>query len=241
MEPTKRTPFRILCRCLTGALGQPLAQSDLPASPVEWEKVLRLASAHLVIPQLRWALREQGLFSALPIDVTEYLEAVHTLNLEKNDHCEDQLAHLIEAMNCIGVRPVLLKGAAVLVSRLYPSSGERMITDLDVLVPSSDLHEILAKLASVGYQGIGKKGGLVKIEHPEDFSHYHYPAIYNPDWPVTVELHVHPVAPRHGRLLTTNEYFRDATPLKWRGGDCLLPALDHLTKTGNPPALPGWR
>ncbi|MEF8698648.1 MAG: nucleotidyltransferase family protein [Candidatus Accumulibacter sp. UW20] len=228
MDPTKRTAFRTLCRCLTGALGQPLTAADLPASPAEWEKVLRLSSAHLVTPQLRWALWEQGLFSALPIDVTEYLEAVYTLNLEKNNRCEDQLAHLIEALNCIGVQPVLLKGAAVLVSRLYPSSGERMITDLDILIPAHNLPEILIRLASVGYQVLDRKGCLAKIEHPEAFSHYHYPPIYHPDWPVTVELHVQPVAPRHGRLLTTEEYFRDATPLKWRGGDCLLPALGHF-------------
>jgi len=123
MKLTRRTAFHILCRCLTGALGQPMTTSDLPASPAEWEKVLRLSSAHLVTPQLRWALREQGLFSTLPADAAEYLEAVYTLNLEKNTQCEDQLAQFIKALNCIGVRPLLLKGAAVLVGGLYPTSG----------------------------------------------------------------------------------------------------------------------
>ena len=86
MQPShnSRTPFQLLSNCLRGALGQKLAASALPANANEWEKVLRLSGAHLATPQLRWALLEQGLFSEVPPDVAEYLDAVHTLNLEKN-------------------------------------------------------------------------------------------------------------------------------------------------------------
>jgi hypothetical protein len=63
-----------------------------------------------VTPQLRWALREQNVFSALPVDVAEYIEAVYTLNLDKNARCEEQLAQFIPALNSVGVRPLLLKG-----------------------------------------------------------------------------------------------------------------------------------
>jgi hypothetical protein len=230
MDPTKRTAFRTLCRCLTGALGQPLTSRDLPNNPTEWEKVLRLSSAHLVTPQLRWALQGQGegLVSALPTDVVEYLEAIYALNLEKTGRCKEQLVQFIQALNCVEVRPLLLKGAAVIVGGLYPTDGERMITDIDVLIPPSSLPEILKKLASIGYHALDGKGGLVKIGTVEAFSHHHYPPLYNPDWPVTVELHVQPVVLRYSRLLTTDELFLGATPLSWRGVDCLLPAPEHL-------------
>jgi hypothetical protein len=112
---------------LSGALGQTLAQSDLPATETEWRNVLRRSCAHVVTPALRWALREQGYTSELPPDVLDFIDAVYTLNLEGNCHYEDQLAHLIWSLNEIRVRPVLLKGAAALVNGLYPTSGERMI------------------------------------------------------------------------------------------------------------------
>jgi len=103
-----------------------------------------------------------------------------------------------------------------------------MVTDLDVLVPAANLPEILAELASVGYQTMDGEGNLVKIGRPEPFLHHHYPPVYHPDWPVMVELHVHPVVQKHGSLLANEELFRDATPVKWRAADCFLPAPRHL-------------
>ena len=222
------TPCRTLCRCLSGALGHPLTSSDLPASAAQWEKVLRLSGDHLVTPQLRWALREQDLFSTLPTDVAEYLEAVYTLNLDKNTRCEEQLAKFIQALNSLGVRPLLLKGAAVIVGGLYPTPGERMITDIDVLIPSEHLPEILDRLAAEGYRLANGNGKPENIEEPKHLSHHHYPPIYHPDWPVTIELHLHPVPLHYGRLLGADEMFREATPLKWHGGECLLPAPVHF-------------
>jgi len=229
-QKTKRSAFRTLCRCLTGAIGQPLAPPDLPSSPAEWEKVLRLSSAHLVTPQLRWALQEQGkdLIPAIPTDVVEYIDAIYTLNLEKTGRVKEQLAQFIQALNCLGIRPLLLKGAAVIVGGLYPTDGERMVTDIDVLIPPSSLPEILEKLASIGYQEVDNTGGLVKIRTAEALSHHHYPPLFNPDWPITVELHVQPVSLRYGHLLTTEELFLAATPFSWPKAEFFLPKPEHM-------------
>jgi hypothetical protein len=229
MKRTTETPCRTLCRCLTGALGHPLTSSDLPASPAQWAKVLRLSGDHLVTPQLRWALRERDLFSTLPPDVAEYLEAIYTLNLDKNARCEEQLAQFIRALNSVEVRPLLLKGAAVIVGGLYPTPGERIITDIDVLVPSKRLPEILERLNVEGYRLANGNGNSGKMEqHPKNLTHHHYPAIYHPEWPVTIELHLHPVPLHYCRLLASDEMFREAKPLRWHGGECLLPAPVHL-------------
>jgi hypothetical protein len=190
---------------------------------------VRLSGDHLVTPQLRWALREQDLFSTLPTDVAEYLEAIYTLNLDKNARCEEQLAQFIQALNSLGVRPLLLKGAAVIVGGLYPTPGERMITDIDVLIPSEHLPKILDRLAVEGYRSSGwrRQTGEYRVS-PKHLTHHHYPPIYHPDWPVTIELHLHPVPLHYCRLLGTDEMFREATPLRWHGGECLLPAPVHL-------------
>jgi len=224
MDPTRRTPFRILCRCLTGALGQPLVPSDLPANSTEWEEVLRLSSAHLVIPQLRWALREQGLFADVPADAADYLEAVYALNLERNSECEDQLAQLIPMLNSIGVTPVLLKGCAAIVGNLYPTSGERMISDIDILIPTAKLPEILDRLAAVGCKPRVSVGMAVPETAGYEKKDHHYPPVISPSWRCRIELHLHPVWLSAVSFLPSDEMFREAVPLSWRGGSCLLPS-----------------
>ena len=197
MKRSARPAHLLLCRLLSGALGRTLTPSDLPANEPEWRKVLRLSSGHLATPMLRWALREQGLYSGLPADIVEYLDAVYALNLERNRQCADQLAHLIQTLNSIGVRPVLLKGAATFVSGLYPTLGERMIRDIDVLIPGARLPEILESLASVGYQAMQTGAELPSAQGYESRGeHHHYPPVISPEWPVNVELHVHPVTCR---------------------------------------------
>jgi hypothetical protein len=223
-----RSTRLLLCQGLAGALGQNLGPMDLPANDAEWQSMLRLSSRHLVTPLLRRTFQEHGLVSGLPAGVVEFLDAVYTLNLDCNLRYLDQLAHLIQILNNIGVRPVLLKGAAALVSGLYPTPGERMIGDIDVLVPLSSLSPVLDQLTAVGYQARPlEEGNSFGTEGFQSGGH-NYAPLESADWPVAVELHVHPVHLSVAQLLGSEEVVRDATPLNWRGGDCLLPSPTHF-------------
>lgn len=217
----------MLGRCLTGALGQPLAPADLPVDATEWERILRLSGAHLVTPHLRWALRQQGLYAELPADVADYLDAVYTLNLERNLACESQLEQLISLLGTVGVQPVLLKGAAAIVGGLYPTDGERMISDLDILVPAGRLSDILEKLHGAGYHPMEFDRELVESGDWEALSH-HYPPLVSPGLPAALELHLQPVDLAFGELLPGEEVLQDAVTLKWRGKDCLIPSAVHF-------------
>jgi hypothetical protein len=227
LRTRRRSAHLLLCRGLSAALGHELAPDDLPANEGEWRGVLRLSSIHLVAPSLRRGFQEQGLASRLPANAAEFLEAVYTLNLDGNLRYEDQLAHLIQVLNKIGVRPVFLKGAAALVNGLYPTPGERMTGDIDVLIPSSQLAEAVKDLRAAGYQSVAEDEELPETRD-YGLHHHHYPPIYSLDWPSPVELHLHPVHLPAARLLDSEEVVRDATPLNWRGGDCLLPSPTHF-------------
>lgn len=218
-----RTPFSVLCRCLTGALGQPLSEVDLPCNAGEWEKVLKLSGQHLVTPSVRWALREQGRFSELPADVADYLDAVHELNLLRNRECEQQLHDVIALLGGIGVQPVLLKGAAAIAGGLYPTSGERMISDLDILVSSDRLADAVDVLAEAGYQTSAGHSELAESGGWEAVCH-HYPPLYRADLPAVLELHVQPVDLPFVKLLSSADVFGRAVTASWAGGECLLPS-----------------
>jgi hypothetical protein len=167
------------------------------------------------------------LFNDLPPDVAEFLEAIYVINLERNQECEDQLAQLIRVLNSIGVQPVLLKGFAAIVAGLYPTSGERIVTDIDILIPATRLPEILDLLAGIGYKPLDCYQDLAKEGEWEVLCH-HYPPIFSPAWPVTVELHVQPVDLPFVPLLADKQVFSSAQTIKWRGGVCLLPSSTHF-------------
>ena len=227
MMQTKSTG-RLLGFYLSGALGQPLNATDLPVDTTGWQKVLRFSGAHHVTPLLRWAFQKNGLMSALPIDVLEHLEAMYALNLDDNLRYEDQLAHLIQTLNNLGVRPVLLKGAAALVRGLYPTAGERFIGDIDILIPPDQLETVLNKLLAEGYTTKATKVELLDVANFILTGGHHYTPIKHPDWPVWVELHVHPVLSRVGQLLNPEEIVREAIQINWRGTECLLPSPTHF-------------
>lgn len=223
-NPKKLTAATMLCQCLSGALGQSLLPSSLPTSEERWASLLRLSGDHLVTPVLRWALRDQkGLYDELPPSVVDYLEAVYALNLEKNLSCEDQLSELISDLNKIEVRPVLLKGAAMLVGGLYPTSGERMITDLDILIPEERLSEVLVRMLALGYQSTEGTIDLAEVALKALSHRHHYPALVHRDWPVSIELHVQPVVSRYLPLLASEDVLSGARKAVLPGGECLLP------------------
>ena len=219
---------RLLGLYLSGALDQPLNATDLPVDTASWQKVLRFSGAHHVTPLLRWAFKKNALMSALPIDILEHIEAMYAINLDDNLRYEDQLAHLIQTLNSLGVRPVLLKGAAALVRGLYPTAGERFVGDIDILIPPHQLEDVVNKLLAEGYTTKATKVELLDVANFIQTGGHHYTPIKHPDWPVWVELHVHPVLSHVEQLLTHEEMVRDAISINWRGTECLLPSPTHF-------------
>jgi len=224
-----RSAHQLLSQCLAGVFNQTLDIKDLPANDTEWQSMLQLSGTQLITPFLRWALQENALLETLPTDVLDYLEAFYSLNLDNNRRYEDQLAELIQTLNRIGVRPLLLKGAATLVTGLYPTPGERYIGDIDILIPPDKLAEILIVLGEIGY---APKTTDQPPPTAEDFvkqrKSHHYPAVRSLAWPIWVELHIHPVHLSVAECLTAEEMVQDATLFSWRGGECLLPSPTHF-------------
>lgn len=225
-----RSSRLLLCHCLVGALGRPLSEQDLPNNQTEWRAVLNLAHAHVVTPLLRKALQENDLLEQIPHSVLRELDIAQVVNLGNNKFYAIQLSHLIKTLNGIGVRPVLLKGAATLVGGFYPGLGDRFIGDIDVLVPPESLQEILETLQAVGYRPIetlcnNSPTAEVFLRQNE---HHHYPPLACNGWPVAVELHVFPIARCVPPILTREELERDASLAVWQEGECLLPSPMHF-------------
>lgn len=192
--------FDILCWFLgnSGSADGEALRDNLIASRVDWQQVIEAAGEHLVLPLLWRQLSLRGRQLNLPALVCSLLKDLYQRNEERNRRLRTQAAEIGVALDEIGVRAVLLKGANNLFEP-HPI-GDRMMLDLDLLVPESRLAECVARLQCLGYTA------------PDASSDgFHYPPLCKPGCLATVELHVSIGEQRH--ILPAAEAFAAATPV----------------------------
>lgn len=104
----------------------------------DWDVLIQQARSAGLLGRVSVLLRELDLSDKVPIAVRWHLDAAHTVYLA---HCEDirlEVEHIAKALAVIGLRPVLLKGAA------YQAAGDRaslgrLYSDVDIFVPRDRL------------------------------------------------------------------------------------------------------
>lgn len=147
----------------------------LGVGPILWERLQRGEAAEGLPEGLRSELRR---FS--------YAQTLYNTVMLR------ELGEVLEALERGGVRPVVLKGAA-LAGRLYRNVGLRTLSDLDLLVRPSDL--------PVADQALRRRGYAQRVDprFRSLYRHHHHTAPYAPPrGHPRVELHTGLVSPDHG-------------------------------------------
>ena len=184
------------------------------AQAIDWERVLRQASGHLVLPAVAAALRDLDLSRSLDEELRAFLEAVHGANVERNRELRGELTAVIGVLNRVGIEPVLLKGAIRLVDGLYPDEGWRMLRDLDLLVPEARSAAALQALQRAGYT-LAREAAAAAV-------------LRRPGGPVTIDVHTEPFStPSRQGLLSGEEVLNGARPGIIGNAVVRLPSLLH--------------
>jgi hypothetical protein len=131
----------------------------------DWPRVLETANRGWVGPALFVALRDCGRLLDVPEDERNYLGLLHDRNRARNLRLRAQLFEATAALNAVGVRPILLKGAIRLFGPADAKIGARMISDLDLSFRPSEVDTARAALASIGYTNVG---GSNEMGRPQD-------------------------------------------------------------------------
>ncbi len=193
------------------------------AGRVDWERLAEVASHHLVTPALKVRLGQRALDDHVPEDFREYLDAIHQLNLARNEELADLLHCVLVHFANENIPVVLLKGAISLTQDLYPEPGMRMMSDLDLLVPHAEAARAFALLQAAGFRSWRD---TTRRALPEN--HHHLTELVNETLVAAqVELHTEPVARRCGGTLPAEQVFADAVAYRWRDRDILIPSLAH--------------
>jgi hypothetical protein len=180
-----------------------------------WEAFVQIAGETLVAPAVLDALQSKGIADAVPQDVVDFFDGMAVLNRQRNERLLSQSLELAAMLNEAGVVPVFLKGAAHLLSGLYPDAAHRVMVDIDVLVPAGRLSDCVARLRGDGYD----------VATDADFSgHHHYPPLGRAGGIAAVELHDEPLDLPYRRLLPPAAVLGDALVMERGGAKLAVPS-----------------
>jgi Uncharacterised nucleotidyltransferase len=142
VRTTKLQALEMLSSCLRGELPEHL----------DWFATIALANQSMTTAVLAVRIYECNHFVNVPNDVRIFLAEILARNADRNSRLLSQMNEAVCALNNISVTPVLLKGAAILVSEGAPANKERMMSDIDMLVKAEELSKAVASLEAIGYR-----------------------------------------------------------------------------------------
>jgi hypothetical protein len=119
----------------------------------QWDRLVRQARRGDVLGRLAAILAERDLLSQVPAKPRQHLEAARALGAKHLQIMRWEIECLQSALADTGVPVVFLKGAAYVVRELPPARG-RFYTDVDIMVPKSDLGRVEKALLIHGWEPI---------------------------------------------------------------------------------------
>lgn len=213
--------FTFLSCCLTEELQPARRQvaAAIAARAPDWTVLVDLANRLLVASAVSGSARRSRLDTLMPPDVRDFFDGMATLNAARNRAIRAEIDDVGAAFGRIGVTPVLLKGAAHLVSGLYPGCGDRIMVDIDLLVPAGDLMACAAALQQQGFTVLADNG------FP---AHHHYPPLGRAGASASVEIHAEALDQPYGELCPAAELLSAAQPVAGASNLALPSAQSQL-------------
>ena len=135
---------------LVAALRQPGTMTTL--SLLQWDGLVRVGRRADVLARLGH-LAEDGLaggLAVLPEPVQMHLRSAMILASRQRTELGYESQAIMDALASAGIRPVLLKGAAYVLTGQQAGRG-RLVSDVDILVPHERLNEVEAALMMAGW------------------------------------------------------------------------------------------
>ncbi len=196
-----------------------------------WDLLVRQARASDLLVRLAHVFERRGLMDCVPAPVHAHLAASHTVARRQADEARREVRAVQKALTPIGIPLTLLKGAAYLMAGLPPGAA-RVFSDVDILVPKSELAGVEAVLMSEGWA----------TSHHDTYDQHYYrawmhelPPLQHVRRMTVLDVH-HAILPDTARLKPSSaKLLAAATPLPGQPGlmvlapaDMVLHSITHL-------------
>ena len=196
-----------------------------PASQVFWDKLIKVASKHLVLPSIYGAIIRKKIEKYFPEDILTYLNYIYQLNSERNHAISEQIEDISGLFSGNGINYLFLKGSALLIQQPKRVLKERMIGDIDILVSEKDIKRSYQLLIDNGY-AVGRENEVVftksilEIENKNK----HLKRLINDDFIAAVEIHRTVLSYNYSDLLPTNVLMKE----KQKINQYFVPSNHHM-------------
>jgi len=156
---------------------------EIECGRINWNIFFYLCDAHRILPAIYLQFERHSLLEYIPVELQDYLANIYKLNKVRNEQILIQIHDITLLLNCQGISPIFLKGAAHLLDGLYEDNGERFMFDIDLIVSTDDFQKTSQILEEDGYFQL--------IPHrPENLlKEKHYPRLIKDGTIVGVEIH----------------------------------------------------
>jgi hypothetical protein len=193
--------FEFLCRALSRPLAATLLSSG-DAGGLDWVSVIAHANQGRTVTNLAVAVAEHAWPAEVPEDVRDYLILVEQANAAQNRAIRGLVADVVAVLAGADIPFALLKGANWLLEVDDRLIGERMLSDIDLVVAPAAWAAAGRAMEAAGFRP------AVRREIYE--RHFHHVPLARPGDVVTVEMHRHLGWQRP--LLTPDEVVAAALP-----------------------------
>lgn len=197
--------------------------TEAAPADTDWHGLLALALRERAVAPVWRGLGEPEV-EAMPDGLADRFRAVAQVAEFRQRALASRLEESLRALTEIGVRPLLLKGAA-LAHDLYPDPADRPMFDLDLLVPTERASEAREALLRTGWRW--RRG-----EFPDEMyrRHCHLPPLEDERGiGLALELHTDLFGQGHPFLLGGRELEREARVVRVGDVEARVPGpVEHL-------------
>jgi hypothetical protein len=116
-------------------------ENQLKTTEVDWDSVVKVSTGHYVFPALYCNLKKANFLHYVPEELVNYMIHITDLNRERNQQIIEQAKEINELLLKNNITPIFLKGTGNLLEGLYEDIGERMVGDIDMILPNEDVLE----------------------------------------------------------------------------------------------------
>jgi len=198
--------------------------------PIDWQTAVSVAATHAFLQSIHPCLEEHDLRRLAPADALEALREFHVQTIARRQEAAGQIERISVALNEIGIEPLWLKGAALVIADSR-WSARRWMSDLDFHVSPDRLENAVGALRRMGYH-----------EDPRQphASEHHIRPLFHRDESLSVEVHFALAASKVAAMLPLERVLRRGRRIRWRGAEVLIPALSdqavHIASQARPSA-----
>ncbi len=126
-------------------------KSKIDHDYIDYFKLVRTASKHLMLPSLYFNLKKKGIINQIPDDLHKYLKEIFTINKNRNKQLIKEVNFLGQLLKKNKINHVFFKGVSNILNDIYFDFGERMVGDIDILVCKNDIKKCEILLEKKGY------------------------------------------------------------------------------------------